>query len=767
MTHRESTHNVGVEKGAESTRAYPVTLSLLLGALVFIGGCQAASVQWAGWRGPEGTGVSRETGYPETWSTNGLNLLWQVPYGGRSTPIVMNGRVYIINRAGFGETERERILCFNAQTGKVLWQHRFNVWLTDISSNRVGWASPVGDPETGNVYVHGVQGTFLCLDPEGKILWERSLHEEFGKISGYGGRTTTPIVDEDLVILSFLNSSWGPQAKGAHRYVAFDKRTGGVVWWSQPGGKPLDTTYTAPVVAVVGGVRLLIDGGADGAVHALKVRTGEPVWKFQLSKRGLNASVVFKDNRVFACHSEENIDDTVMGRVVCIDATGTGDVTKTHEIWRANGLTVGYSTPAVHDGKVYVCDNSANLHALNAENGTRLWHHSVGTVMKASPIVLDGKIYLGEVNSRFLILQPGESGCKTLSDVTFPGADGAIVEVNGSSAAANGRIYFTSRDNFYCIGFKTWKGSSGNIPAGPREEAPSPDEIPTHVQVVPADVTLQPGQSVVFSARFFDAKGRALSSPGNGGGSGESVQWRVKGLPAKVTKSGHLTVSGDASFAGGVIEARKGSLVGTARVRVLPGLPFTIDFEGTVEDKPPVAWIGAGIKFRGASLDGEKLLKKNSKLHRFIDAKTYFALPLTGGYTLEADVMGTETRRNYPNIGLINSRYRLLIMGNEEQLRILSWIPHPRVDRTIPFKFEREQWYRMKFQVDPSTTKGTARAKVWPRGETEPAEWTIALDDQIPNPAGSPGVQAYSAGTTSRSTGADVYFDNIRVSRNE
>jgi len=679
----------------------------------------------------------------------------------------MNGRVYIINRAGSGETEQERIMCFDAQTGDLKWQHLFNVWLTDISSNRVGWASPVGDPETGNVYVHGVQGTFLCMGPDGAVVWERSLHEELGKISGYGGRTTTPIVDGDLVILSFLNSSWGPQAKGAHRYVAFDKSTGAVVWWSQPGGKPLDTTYTGPVVAVVGGVRLLIDGGADGAVHALKVRTGEPVWKFQLSKRGINASVVFKDNRVFACHSEENIDDTVMGRVVCIDATGTGDVTKTHEVWRADGLTVGYSSPALHDGKLYVCDNSANLHALDTAKGTRLWHHSVGTVMKASPIVVDGKIYLGEVNSRFVILQPGKSGCKTLSEVTFPDADGAIiVEVNGSAAAANGRIYFTSRDHLYCIGLDPWKGSQGTVPRGPVETLPGPDAVPTHLQVVPADVTLHPGQSVVFSTRFFDAKGRALSSPANGGGSGEKVEWAVKGVPGMVTPSGKLTVAKEASFAGGVVEARQGSLVGKVRVRVLPGLPFTVDFADVVEDKPPVAWIGAGIKFRGATLEGEKVLKKNSKLHRFIDAKSYFGLPLAGGYTLAADVMGTYARRNYPNIGLINSRYRLLIMGNEGKLRILSWIPHPRVDRTIPFTLEPEKWYRMKFQVDPSTTKGTARAKVWLRDQVEPKEWTIVLDDPLPNPSGSPGVQAYSAGTSARSSGANVYFDNITVSRN-
>ncbi len=59
------------------------------------------------------------------------------------------------------------------------------------------------------------------------------------------------------VIISFLNSSWGPQARGLHRYLAMNKRTGAVVWWASPGGPPLDTTYSMPSVTVVGGVRML------------------------------------------------------------------------------------------------------------------------------------------------------------------------------------------------------------------------------------------------------------------------------------------------------------------------------------------------------------------------------------------------------------------------------------------------------------------------------------------------------------------------------
>ena len=131
-----------------------------------------------------------------------------------------------------------------------------------------------------NIYAHGVQGLFFCFDKDGNILWSRSLTEEYGRISGYGGRVHTPIIAGDLVVISYLNSGWGDQAATRHRYFAFDKRTGELIWISTPGGRPLDTTYSAPVVANINGQQLIIGGNADGSIYAMKQNTGEMVWGF-------------------------------------------------------------------------------------------------------------------------------------------------------------------------------------------------------------------------------------------------------------------------------------------------------------------------------------------------------------------------------------------------------------------------------------------------------------------------------------------------------
>src|SRR5689334_17422720 len=92
---------------------------------------------WYAWRGPEQNGVSRETNLPDKFSIKpgapDNNLIWKADFGGRSTPIVVNGRVYLINDADEGTiNEQERVMCFDANTGEKLHEYRFNIFFTDI-----------------------------------------------------------------------------------------------------------------------------------------------------------------------------------------------------------------------------------------------------------------------------------------------------------------------------------------------------------------------------------------------------------------------------------------------------------------------------------------------------------------------------------------------------------------------------------------------------------------------------------------------------------
>ena len=213
---------------------------------------------------------------------------------GRSAPIVMGNRVYVQNPAGRGANLQERVMALDADTGKVIWEYKFNLFQSDVPPHRIGWASPAADPETGNIYVLSGGAQVIALSRDGKPLWDRSFGEEYAAFTTHGGRTMSPLVDGDLVIVSAAVSNWGTAAGRAHRFIALDKRTGDVVYVANPGGRPYDTAYAAPLIATINGMRLLIAGLGDGAIHAIKPQTGEKVWSFPAAKRAINTGVAVK-----------------------------------------------------------------------------------------------------------------------------------------------------------------------------------------------------------------------------------------------------------------------------------------------------------------------------------------------------------------------------------------------------------------------------------------------------------------------------------------
>jgi len=707
----------------------------------------AFSADWPSWRGPLQNGTSSATGLISSWSPDGENLVWKSEFIGRSTPVVLDGRVYAIGRTGKGIEQRGVIACFDAGNGAKLWERDNLIFRTTIPFNRVGWASLAGDPETGYIYAHGVGGMLFCFDRDGDIVWSRSLTEEYGRISGYGGRVHTPVVDEDLVIVSYLNSSWGEQVPGRHRYYAFDKRSGEVIWTAVPGGRPLDTTYSVPVVAEINGQRLLIGGNADGSIYAMQVRTGKKVWGFKLSKRGINSSVVVAGDKVYAAHSEENFDTTSMGRVVCIDATGQGDVTQTHEVWRRDGLLAGYTSPTIHQNRLYVIDNSANVHCLDAATGAEHWHHNIGTVGKGSPVWADGRLYAPEVNGALAIVQPGPTAATTLDLDEIYTADGRLAEIFGSPAVAYGRLYLVTEAGLFCLGDPDAEFVvTAFTVANPKEQAAA-DATPAHLQVWPTEILAHPGAKTKFSARAFDAQGRLIGTV--------KAQWALDGLVGKVDNKGKVKLDKATGGQAGKVVATLGELQGSARVRAVPRLPWSEDFENVAVDKNPAFWVGAGSKFKVREINGDHVLVKPPApfgLHR---SNVYLGPSDLKDYTIQVDLLGSKKGRRRPDMGLIANRYTLDLQGNHQRLQIRTWAAELRMAKTIDFSWDPDVWYTMKMQVEVKGDKTLIRGKVWPRDQQEPEAWPLTAEDPLPNRSGSPGIYGYSP--------VEIHYDNLKI----
>ena len=227
-------------------------------------------------RGPNRDGISPETGLLSSWKLNGENFLWRVPYGGRSAPVVMGNRVYVQNPSGRGAKLQERVMALDADTGKVVWEYKFNLFQSDAPPHRIGWASPAADPETGNIYALSGGAQVIALSPDGKLLWTRSFGEEFAAFTTHGGRTMSPIIDGDLVIVSAAVSNWGTSGNRAASFHRPRQADGRRHLRVQSRAAVRTTRRTpSPLIATINGMRLLIAGLGDGAVHAIKPQTGE------------------------------------------------------------------------------------------------------------------------------------------------------------------------------------------------------------------------------------------------------------------------------------------------------------------------------------------------------------------------------------------------------------------------------------------------------------------------------------------------------------
>lgn len=727
----------------------PVALSavLLVAAAV---APPAAAGDWSGWRGPEQMGVSEETGLVAGWSVAGENLLWRADFVGRSTPVVFDGRVCANGRTGEGVTRQAVVACWDAGDGHLLWQRKINIYLTTVPFNRVGWGHPVADPETGYLFVPTVDGKLIAFDRDGETAWRWDLGEDVGRFSGYGGRTHSPIVDGDQVIMSVINSSWGDQGAPRHRYFSFDKRTGDILWVSTPGGGPADlNTFSTPVVAEIGGQRLLIGGNADGWVYALKATTGEKVWGFELSKRGLNTSVVVAGDTVFATHSEENVDEGTMGRVVAIDGTGSGEITKTHERWRAPVLA-GYASPAVHDGVLYVVDNGANLVALDATSGKQLWVQDFGTVGKGSPVWAAGRIYVTEVNGNFVILGVDREKATVLDEEHLEMPGGRYAETYGSPAIAYGRVYFTSENGIFCLGDKDAPFDPKPAPAPKAPAAAPADAAPAWLQVVPAEVVMKSSGEQSFRARLYDAQGRFLRET--------EAQWVLAGLAGAVSGNGTFVPSPEAESQAGKLTAKVGDLTAAARIRVAAPLPLEENFDSLEPGGKRSYWIGSG-KFKVVDREGQRVLMKppsDRGIHRH---ELVLGTSDQTGYTIQADVLGTQEGRRRPDVGLIDSGYTLDLQGNHQRLELRSWDAALRIEEKVPYEWQPDTWYTLKLRVDQLEDKALVRGKVWKAGEPEPEAWTISAEDPLPVRSSSPALYGYSP--------VNLYFDNVKVMVNE
>lgn len=732
---------------------------------------------WLDWRGPEQTGVSRETNLPDKWELGGTNDLWKVELRGRGTPVVNGDRVYAFGYRGEGAAMQEVLMCLDAATGNKQWEHTYSDFLSDIIYDRYSIGGPAIDPETGNVYVMTSPGILAGYSPDGKEIWRHSLMEEFGRLTFPNGRTGWPAIDGDLVIMHIISANWGSEGPPRDRFYAFHKKTGDLVWSSTPGvGPPFlkDSSFSFPIFQTrKDGKRVFYAGTGCGNIVCVNAKTGEPLWRYQFSIGGIGSTVVLHKDKVIAIHGVENIDNSKSGRMVALRTDvepvkgedGTMQLPRDAEVWRLD-IAMFTSSPIIVGDRVYQTEQTGVLYAIDANTGKVHWQKKLAPdQIHASPIYADGKIYVPMNNGSFYILKDKGDSVEVLSKTQLSG------NALGAPAVWNGRLFVFTTDALYAFGSK-----NGNPQGLPKPIATAPQPAPgkaVKLQALPAEVLLAPGGQKKVTARAIDANGYVV-------GPVENVQWqkfvpptaKVKAeMDAEFNSQGILAADKGAKLSAGSFKGTSGELSGTMRGRVLPDLPFSEDFESfQLTEKAPdgqqfayphLPWIGARFKWEVRDVDGNKAFRKTLDSLILQRATTFIASDELSNYTIQADVMTDGNRRLMSEVGLINQRYIISLKGSHGQIEVSS--NHERVKEAVDFDIKPKTWYTLKTRVDvnPDGT-GVVRGKAWQRGSAEPDAWNIEVKVPHVHTKGSPGLFGFAP-----SNQFAVYVDNIKITANK
>jgi outer membrane protein assembly factor BamB len=745
----------------------------------------ATAQGWLSWRGPEQTGVSLEHGLPDKVSPQ--DALWVADFPGQSAPVVADGKLYAMGYLGTGADLQEGVACFDAATGRKLWQQVYNDYLSDTIYLRYATASPTIDPDSGAVYIQGTQGILAAFSADGKPLWRHSLMEEFGRLTFPNSRTASPAIDRDLVITRGITANWGAHGPAADRFYAFDKKTGELVWVSSPGGPPKDNSFSHPQFGWYHGKRVFFAGTGDGSVVCVNARTGDPLWRVNLFRAGINATVLVHHNdKVIAIYGTPY----ELGQMVALkmpdavpDNPAAGPLVlerKQLELW-ADDISSSTSSPILVGDTVYAVAEKGDLCAVDANTGAVKWKLKLGIEQRNScPLFADGKLYVpilddpatktagqsdAGTKGGFYIIKPTEKEGEVLCHAELDG------RCFGTPVACNGKLYLQTARHLYCWGRPGATPPPMTVPL--EKPWPAPGKA-TQLQVIPCEVLLHPGEKGTFRVRSLDVNGFTVEESIPAG----QVKWasfipptaKVRAtLKGAFNDQGELVVAPDPVASAGAFEATAGDLKGYTRGRVMPGIPLKQDFEsfvlsetnveGTAFAYPPLPWIGARFKFDVREKDGGKVLAKTTDNRFFQRATVFIGTPDMNRYTIQADVMSDGNRRKMSEVGIINQHYLVVLKGNEQKIEVNSNQERLRVAED--FKWSPNVWYRFKARVDMNPDQSAVvRAKAWKRDEPEPEKWSIEVPHQTAHRSGSPGLFGFSP------QDMRVYIDNLEVTPN-
>jgi outer membrane protein assembly factor BamB len=341
--------------------------------LLVAGAAEVSSLDWPRWRGPEGTGISRETEW-EPKAVEGVpKILWNAELGaGYSSVAVRGGLLYTIGNDGRQDT----VYCLEAETGKKVWTHTY-------PCGTGGYPGPRTTPtiDGDRVYTLSREGHLFCFDAKkGKVQWQKHLVKDFGARPPGWDFAGSPVVEGELLVLNAGQAG-----------IALNKQNGRVVWSSAPG----TGGYATPVMFSYRSRRYAAIFGAT-ALYAVDLQNGKIWWSYPwITDNDVNAAdPMVVGDKIFI--------STGYNKGCALISLENG---KPEVVWQNRLMRNHFSSSVYLDGYIYGSDGQAGsgyLRCMDFATGKEMWGVYTGMV---SLIASAGKLIVMDERGTLSILE--------------------------------------------------------------------------------------------------------------------------------------------------------------------------------------------------------------------------------------------------------------------------------------------------------------------------------------------------------------------------
>ena len=396
-------------------------MNRLLTLAAFLFAAPAFAEDWPRWRGPRGDGSWNAPTLPEKWPSGGPKVLWKRPIGGGYAGITTaDGRLFTldlkepINRsAKTGPDGTERVLCFDAKTGDVLWSHAYPVRYGDLGGYANGPRSAPTVHE-GKLYALGAVGHLFCFEAAtGKIVWQRDTVKECGARVPMWGFAASPLIDGERVIVHL-----GAEPGGC--FIAFDRNTGKEVWRSGAD----EAGYATPILVRTPSGRQLLAWTPE-RILGMNPDTGAALWKVP-HKVTYGVSIttpIYYDDVLFVSEYWNGS-----------KAIRLGPSAPDHQIvWQDSKTLRGLMVPPLYrNGFVYAIDKEHGITCFELKTGKKRWDDE----NRLTPAGRNPHLSMTWINNTHRVLILNAVGELILARFTPDG-----VEEQSRAKVLNGRVW--------------------------------------------------------------------------------------------------------------------------------------------------------------------------------------------------------------------------------------------------------------------------------------------------------------------------------------